>query len=98
MCRRTYMTFAQKSGVESLKEHSLRLSQACCRCFKLLASLGGAMGEDPHAHLTNFMKICNMFELLGITPKGIKLTLFPFSLRDEEKQWAYSLEPSEITT
>uniref|UniRef100_UPI001C3D1ED9 retrotransposon gag family protein n=1 Tax=Picosynechococcus sp. (strain ATCC 27264 / PCC 7002 / PR-6) TaxID=32049 RepID=UPI001C3D1ED9 len=54
--------------------------------------------EDPHAHLKSFIEICNTFVIPNISADDIRLTLFPFSLRDEARQWAYSLEPGEITT
>ncbi|XP_038902509.1 uncharacterized protein LOC120089167 [Benincasa hispida] len=38
------------------------------------------------------------FSLLGITFEGIRLYLFPYTLRDEAKRWAYSLELNKITS
>lgn len=58
----------------------------------------GAPDEDPHSHLKSFIGIYNTFVIPNITTKEIRLTLFPFSLRDEARQWTYSLEPSDITT
>lgn len=31
----------------------------------------GSPGEDPHAHLKSFMKICNTFVIPVITPEAI---------------------------
>ncbi|XP_038889254.1 uncharacterized protein LOC120079150 [Benincasa hispida] len=59
---------------------------------------GGARGEDPHAHMKCFLETCNSFLIPGITPEAIRLSLFPYSLRDDAKKWASSLEPWEITT
>ena len=53
---------------------------------------------NTHSHLKSFIEICNTFLIPNITAKEIKLILFPFSLRDKARQWAYSLEPCEITT
>ena len=59
---------------------------------------GGATGEDPHAHLMSFLEICSAFPMAGVPQDSIRQTLFPFSLKDEARQWAYSFEPGEITT
>lgn len=59
---------------------------------------GGALGEDPHAHLKSFLNICNTFSISRVTQDGIQLSLFPFSLRDEARQWTYLFELGEITT
>lgn len=66
--------------------------------LQIVGQFGGALGEDPHAHLKSFIVICNTFVIPNITLEGIRRTLFRFSLRDETKQWVYSLEPSKITT
>lgn len=59
---------------------------------------GGAVGKDLHTHLKSFQEIYNTFSIPGVTHDEIKLSLFPFSLKDEVRQWAYSFEPGEITT
>ena len=59
---------------------------------------GGALGKDPHAHLKSFLEICNTFSITRVTQDGIRLSLFPFSLRDDARQWEYSFKPGEIIT
>ncbi|XP_038887458.1 uncharacterized protein LOC120077591 [Benincasa hispida] len=54
--------------------------------------------ENPHAHLTIFVEMCSTFSIPGITPVGIRLYLFPYTLRDKAKRWAHSLEANEITS
>ncbi|XP_038904327.1 uncharacterized protein LOC120090680 [Benincasa hispida] len=48
--------------------------------------------------MKRFLETCNSFVIPGITPEAIRLSLFPYSLRDDAKQWVSSLEPGEITT
>ncbi|XP_038896304.1 uncharacterized protein LOC120084573 [Benincasa hispida] len=57
---------------------------------------GGLQGEDLHAHLTSFVKMCGNFSIPSVTPEGIRLYLFPCTLQDEAKRWAQSLESDEI--
>ncbi|XP_038882405.1 uncharacterized protein LOC120073674 [Benincasa hispida] len=63
-----------------------------------VGQFGGMQGEDPHAYLTSFVEKCNTFLILGVTLEGIRLSLFPYTLRDEAKKLTYSLEPNEIVS
>ena len=51
----------------------------------------GMQDEDPNAHLTNFLEICDTFKINGASNDAIRLRLFPFSLRARAKQWLNSL-------
>ncbi|XP_038902418.1 uncharacterized protein LOC120089063 [Benincasa hispida] len=42
--------------------------------------------------------MCANFSIPGVTPEHVRLYLFPYTLKDEAKRWAYSLEPNEITS
>ncbi|XP_038880318.1 uncharacterized protein LOC120071956 [Benincasa hispida] len=59
---------------------------------------GGLQGEDPYADLTSFVEMCNTFSIPGVTPEGIRLYRFPYTLRDEAKRWAHSLEPNKTNS
>ncbi|XP_038902511.1 uncharacterized protein LOC120089170 [Benincasa hispida] len=52
--------------------------------------------KNPHAHLISFVEMCNTFSILVVTSEGIRLYLFPYTLQDEAKRWAHSLEQNEI--
>ncbi|XP_038890753.1 uncharacterized protein LOC120080236 [Benincasa hispida] len=66
--------------------------------LQIAGQFRGAQGEDPHAHMKRFLETCNSFVIPRITPEAIRLSLFPYSLRDNAKKLVSSLEPGEITT
>ena len=49
----------------------------------------GLPSEDANAHLQHFLELCDTIVMKDITPKIIKLHLFPFSLLGRAKQWFY---------
>ncbi|KAI3758997.1 hypothetical protein L6452_06570 [Arctium lappa] len=52
--------------------------------------------EDPHSHLKSFMEITDAFLIPGVSNDALRLTLFPFSLRDRAKSWFNSLAPGSV--
>ncbi|KAL6568028.1 hypothetical protein OROHE_003712 [Orobanche hederae] len=58
----------------------------------------GLANNDPNAHIASFLEICDTFKNNGVTDDGIRLRLFPLSLRDKAKIWLNSLPPGSITT
>ena len=52
--------------------------------------------EDPNAHITNFLRICDTFKHNGVTYDVIRLFCFP--LKDKAKSWLISLPTTSITT
>ncbi|XP_073225721.1 uncharacterized protein [Cicer arietinum] len=47
--------------------------------------------EDANRHLTNFFELCETMKVDGCFEKGLRLRLFPFSLKDYAKEWLNSL-------
>ncbi|KAD4586318.1 hypothetical protein E3N88_23919 [Mikania micrantha] len=58
----------------------------------------GLTDEDPSAHITSFIEICDTFKANGVSDDAIKLRMFPFSLKDRAKAWLSSLPPGSVTT
>ena len=50
--------------------------------------------DDLSAHIANFLEILDTYKENGVSDNAIRLRLFPFSLRDKEKDWLRN----EITT
>ncbi|GKB81405.1 reverse transcriptase domain-containing protein [Tanacetum coccineum] len=53
---------------------------------------------DPHKHIAEFEKICEMFRYGNTNADAIKLKLFPSSLADDAKVWLNELSSGVITT
>ncbi|KAJ8774906.1 hypothetical protein K2173_019910 [Erythroxylum novogranatense] len=59
---------------------------------------GGAPMEDPNDHLASFQELCDTIKTEGATQDDIRLTLFPFSLRDKAKNWLHSISADRMRT
>jgi hypothetical protein len=59
----------------------------------------GLDSESPYLHLKEFDEVCATLHLNNVTDDVVKLTLFPFSLKEKAKSWLqYSLTPRTIGT
>jgi hypothetical protein len=61
------------------------------------ATFHGLFEEDPHLHISNFLKICKIFKINGASDDVIRLRMFPFSLKDKAKSWLNTLPSGSIT-
>jgi len=62
------------------------------------SQFGGSPLENPHSHLKKFLMICGTQRQPGVSDEVIRLTLFPFSLRDSALEWYDSLPQAIIAT
>ena len=54
--------------------------------------------EDPYAHLTTYIDICNTVKIVGVPEDAICLDLFCFSLADKAKTWIRSFKGNSLRT
>ena len=53
--------------------------------IQMLPSFYGLSNEDPYKHLDEFLEICFTVKIQNFTDDALKMTLFPFSLKDKAK-------------
>jgi len=58
----------------------------------------GLPNEDPYAHLTTYIEICNTVKIAGVLENDIRLNLFSFSLASEAKRWLLSFKGNNLKT
>jgi len=58
----------------------------------------GLPNEDPYAHLTTYIEICNTIRLASVPEDAIRLSLFSFSLSEEAKRWLHSFKGNSLKT
>ena len=59
--------------------------------IQMLPSFYGNTNEDPYKHLDEFLQICSTVKIQNFSDDALKLTLFPFSLKDKAKYWLGAL-------
>ena len=58
----------------------------------------GLPSENPNAHLTIFIEVCDTIKHTRVTEEALRLWLFPLSLSDRAKHWLTSQPPDSITS
>ena len=59
---------------------------------------GGHSSEDPNGHLAYFLELAHIVKVNGVTHDVIKMSLFPFSLKDKARSWYQCLPQGSIET
>jgi hypothetical protein len=63
-----------------------------------LTHFKGTATEDLNLHLREFYNLCKFQYIKGLDQEGIKMILFPFSLKDNARLWYNSMSSSFIHT
>src|SRR5262249_18195786 len=104
--QKTMMDYAKPSfdGTNSsivrptVATNTFEIKPAIIQMIQNTVQFGGLPSEDPNAHITSFLEICDTFKENGVNNDTIRLRLFPFSLRDRAKGWLNTLPSRSITT
>ena len=58
----------------------------------------GLPSENPNAHLTSFIEVCDTIKYNGVTEEALRMLLFPLLLSNQAKHWLTSQPPNSITS
>ncbi|GJW74978.1 reverse transcriptase domain-containing protein [Tanacetum coccineum] len=53
---------------------------------------------NPHKHIHEFLRICDMFKYKDTENEAVRLMMFPLSLTEESKTWLDKLKEGTIET
>jgi hypothetical protein len=63
-----------------------------------LTHFRGTPTEDPNLHIREFTDLCKFQQVQGLDQEGIRMILFPFSLKDNARLWYNSMPSNTIHT
>ncbi|XP_024178407.1 uncharacterized protein LOC112184382 [Rosa chinensis] len=66
--------------------------------LSILPIFHGMPSNNPYDHIAEFEEVCTTVQLHGLNPDGLKLRLFPFTLKDYARKWLSKLPPRSIHT
>ena len=66
--------------------------------ISMLPRFAGVEGEDPYLFIREFEEVCALQKLQQLSEDSIRLRLINFALKEDAKQWLYSLPVNSIST
>ncbi|KAH9744111.1 hypothetical protein KPL70_003549 [Citrus sinensis] len=93
------------SPLANLSTSCIRYPNVAARSFELKSSVlnclptfYGLENEDLYNHLNDFHTVCQTFRYENFSNDDVKLSLFPFSLKDRARSWLNTLPANSITS
>ncbi|GKV49749.1 hypothetical protein SLEP1_g56483 [Rubroshorea leprosula] len=74
----------------AIQANNFEIKPAIIQMIQQTVQFSGLPNENPYLHIASFLEICDTFKANGVSNESVKLTLFPFSLRDKAKSWLQS--------
>ncbi|GLT96150.1 hypothetical protein SLE2022_137950 [Rubroshorea leprosula] len=81
----------------AIQANNFEIKPSIIQMVQQTVQLSGLPNENPYLHITNFLEICDTFKSNGVSNDAVRLTLFPFSLRDKAKSWLKSFPAGHFT-
>ncbi|CAH9093864.1 unnamed protein product [Cuscuta epithymum] len=84
-------------GAPSIEANNFEIKPAM---IQMLANnpLCGYTHEDQMEHIESFIQTCATFKYNGVSSEAVRLTLFPFSLKDKASRWLRSFPHGHFET
>ncbi|XP_061368332.1 uncharacterized protein LOC133311324 [Gastrolobium bilobum] len=79
-------------------EANFDLKPGMVQLLQSITQYHGMPHEDPHRHITKFMKISDTFSVPGVSNEAMRMKLFPYSLGGAAEDWIEKLPSNSITT
>ena len=85
-----YITSSVVDAASSIRRPPVRpnnfeIKSMMIQMIQSTIQFSGHVHDDPNAHISNFLELCDTFKINGVLDVAIRLRLFPFSLRDKAK-------------
>ncbi|GKV38977.1 hypothetical protein SLEP1_g46823 [Rubroshorea leprosula] len=74
----------------AIQANNFEIKPAIIQMIQQTVQFSGLPNENPYLHIASFLEICDTFKANGVSNESVRLTLFPFSLRDKAKSWLQS--------
>ncbi|GAV66266.1 hypothetical protein CFOL_v3_09776, partial [Cephalotus follicularis] len=100
---RDYTTISVNGATSSIQRQAIQatnfeIKPAIIQTIQQTVLFGGLPSDDLNIHITNFLEIYDTFKYNGVSDDAVRLTLFPFSLKDKAKGLLNSFPLGTITT
>lgn len=88
-----------KTGIKvpTVEERNFEIKPSTIAMFSA-EPFRGLPNEDPYAHISNFIDLCETFKINHSSDDVITLRCFMFTLKDRDKEWERSMPQSEMDT
>ncbi|GKV41178.1 hypothetical protein SLEP1_g48746 [Rubroshorea leprosula] len=81
----------------TIQANNFEIKPAIIQMIQQTVQFSGLPNENPYLHIASFLEICDTFKANGVSNESVRLTLFPFSLRDKAKSWLQSFPAGHFT-
>ena len=63
-----------------VRANNFKIKSTMIQMIQSTVQFSGHVHDDPNAHISNFLELCDTFKINGVSDDAIRLRLFSFSL------------------